>query len=293
MAERCPGGSPGPSPLAGRTVVNTRAPHQAEELSALLRARDAHVLLYPCIDIAPPEDLGVLDAALGEAAGGRFGWLLLTSVNTVQVLSGRLEALGLRLPAELRVAAIGPATAKAARQALGVEPLGLPGEFSAEGLADALERAPGGAGLRGSRVLLTQADLARPVLARRLLEAGADLTAVTAYRTVPGSGGPELSRLLVRPGGGGSAGPAGKVDAVVLASASAAQNLVTRLTEEGGSPELLEGVCVACIGRVTAQAARELGLSVDVCPAEHTLPALVRALEAYYGAGDREGGEEL
>jgi len=40
---------------------------------------------------------------------------------------------------------------------------------------------------------------------------------------------------------------------------------------------------VAVIGPVAAKAARSAGLRVDVEPTEYTTPALVAALEEYYG----------
>lgn len=258
-------------PLASLKIVNTRAPHQAEELDRLLRARGATPLDYPCIDIAPPPEPSALDAALRAVAGGWFHWLVLTSANTVRAIAARLEELGLDLrdATGLLVAAVGPATAEAARAQLGLQGAIVPQEYVAESLAELLTAAAGG------RVFLPQADLARPILAERLRAAGAEVTAVTAYRTVPGRGGVALPRLLQE----------GGVDAIVLASPSAARYLLTRLDEEGGSAGQVERVRLACMGAVTAQAARGLGLRVDVCPEEHTLPALVQALERSFSDG--------
>ena len=176
-------------PLASLKIVNTRAPHQAEELDRLLRARGATPLDYPCIDIAPPPDPSALDAALRAAAGGWFNWLVLTSANTVRAIAARLEELGLDLrdATGLRVAAVGPATAEAARAQLGLPGAIVPQEYVAESLAEVVTAAAGG------RVFLPQADLARPVLAERLRAGGAQVTAVTAYRTVPGRGGVALA----------------------------------------------------------------------------------------------------
>ena len=109
-------------PLHGRRIVVTQAAHQAAEFSALLCARGAVPLLYPCIAIAPVEDTAPLDAALRGAAEGAFDWLVLTSANTVHVLAGRLAALEIQASAlaSLRVAAIGHATAQAVTAELGL-----------------------------------------------------------------------------------------------------------------------------------------------------------------------------
>jgi uroporphyrinogen III methyltransferase/synthase len=122
------------------------------------------------------------------------------------------------------------------------------------------------------RILLAQADLARPILAQELTAAGANVTTVAAYRTVLGSGGADVVALL----------EGRKVDAAIFTSSSTVHNFLRRLTAEGGHPTLLAGICLACLGPVTAQTARDLGLTVAVAPAHHTLEGLVEALEAYF-----------
>ena len=262
------------SPLAGKHVVVTRAPHQASELADLLRARGAEPLLYPCIDIAPPEDTGPLDSALRQAAAGGFDWLVLTSANAVMMLARRLEALDIHPAAlsSLSVAAIGPATAEAAHDRLGLDVSVVPEESVAEALAGALRPAP------GMRILLPQSEIARPALAESLTAAGADVTAVVAYRNIVGSGGVELPALL----------EAREVDAITFTSASTVRNFLRRLADEGGVSPDLAGVCVACIGPVTAQIARALRLTVAVMPAEHTLEGLMAGLEGYFRATSTE-----
>ncbi len=256
--------------LSGRRIVNTRAAHQAGELNRLLCSRCAEALPYPCIAIAPPLETVPLDNALRSAVSGGFDWLVLTSANSALALSERLHELS-HGPAELSgvaVAAVGPATAEAAQTLLGVQVSVLPEKYIAESLAQALRPVP------GMRVFLPQADLARPVLAEELAAAGADVTAVVAYRTVPGTGGVNLPLLL----------STHSIDAITFASASAAQNFAQRFDSAGGSRSDLEGVCIACIGRIAAQAAESVGLKVSTVPSEYTLEELVKALEAYFPA---------
>jgi uroporphyrinogen-III synthase len=254
--------------LSGRTVVVTRAPHQAEELARLLRARGAVPLLYPCIDILPPADCGPLDAALRAAPAGAFDWLALTSVNTVHALVGRLQALALA-PAiftAMRVAAVGPATAEAGWNLLGLRAELVPDEFSASALARVL---PIG---ERPRVLVPQSALAETDLSATLSHLGAEVTSVVAYQTGIGAGGADLPAALAN----------ANVAAITLTSASTATNLVKRLTTEGGDVASLSQVCLACIGPSTASAARQAGLQVVVVPDEHTLGGLVTALERYF-----------
>jgi uroporphyrinogen-III synthase len=252
-------------PLHHKKILITRAPHQAEELAQLLREKGGVPLLYPCIDMAPPWDTAVLDAALVAAVHGEFDWLVLTSANTVAILAQRLAALGLALPAGkgLQVAAVGPATAAAARANLRVVINSVPEEHVAEALASAIGVTA------GTRLLLPQSAKARPLLARQLREQGALVTAVVAYDTVPGQGGVDAPALL----------RARQIDAVTFTSASTVTNFLLRLANEGGRRADLAGVCLACLGPVTAAAVADAGLLATVTAAEYTLPGLVSVLE--------------
>ena len=260
----------GPGSLSGKRIVVTRAANQAAQLDDLLRSRGGEPLSYPCIAIAPPADTGPLDAALSDLAVGEFDWLVLTSRNTVLVLAERLEALGLSLPERprLSVAAVGTATAEVAERKLGLYANLVPAQFVAEALAATLLKRT----RPGSRVLLCQADVARHVLAAELTAAGIAVTAAVAYRTVIGSGGINLPVMLA----------ARQVDAITLTSSSTVRNLLQRLYAEGGRVVYLAGVCLACLGPITARTTEKLGLTANVVAQEHTIPALVDALEAHF-----------
>jgi uroporphyrinogen-III synthase len=258
-------------------VVNTRSPGQARELDVLLEERRAHPLPYPCIDIAPPLDLAPLDEALRRAGDGAFDWLVFTSANAVQAVASRLTHLAIppgRI-ACMRVAAVGPGTAAALAEGLGISADLCPEEHLAEVLAEQL--ATQGA----RRVLVPQADKARETLGRVLAARGVEVEAVVAYRTILGSGGVDVPRLL----------RAGRVDAVVFASPSAVNNMAMRFERENGHWEDLRRVCTACIGPVTAATARQRGLEVHVLAREHTIYDLVDSLERFFANSPRVGGQ--
>jgi uroporphyrinogen-III synthase len=243
----------------------TRAAHQAAEAVNLLRQAGATPLLYPCLVIQPPEDTRELDTALTGAAGGDYDRLLLTSANTVHILAERLAILGLSL-AGLPAAAVGPKTAEAAQALLGVNVALVAQEHVAESLADELSPAA------GERLLLPQSAIARPILAQRLRQAGAQVTLVQAYHTGLGQGGDPVAALLA----------SGNIDAITFTSSSTVTNFLKRLEVEGGQRRQLDGVCLVAIGPVTAATMAEAGLAVDVMPADYTLAGLVGALETYF-----------
>lgn len=253
------------SSLTGKRIVVTRAAHQASEAVALIRQYGAEPVLYPCIAIVPPEDSGPLDAALQAAAAGQFDWLVITSANTAWALAERLAGLGLTLPA-IQVAAVGPKTSSAVRELLGRAVDLLADEFIAEGLAEVLQ--PVGE----QRILLPQSEIARPALADGLRAAGAEVTAVTAYRTVIGQGGADVPRLLAER----------KIEAITFTSSSTARFFLERLAAEGGDRRDLDQVCLVAIGPATARTMVDLDLPVTVMPADYTLEGLLAALNTYF-----------
>jgi uroporphyrinogen-III synthase len=172
--------------------------------------------------------------------------------------------------AGVRLAAIGAATGAAAAALLGRTADLVPEEQIAEGLASALLAvAPA-----GQRVLLPQADIARPVLAQSLASAGLAVTPLAAYRTVMGSGGIDLPALLAQQ-------PAA-VDALTFTSSSTVHNLLRRLADEGGDCAALGGICLAAIGPITAATLRAAGLAPAVVAQEQSLAGLTAALIDYW-----------
>src|SRR3979490_1098246 len=98
-------------PLAGRTIVITRARAQAAEFVNQLERYGARVLLCPTIEIAEPESYDRLDEALDHLYG--YDWIVFTSVNGVDYFLRRLATRAHQISEldALRVCAIGDATA--------------------------------------------------------------------------------------------------------------------------------------------------------------------------------------
>ncbi len=249
-------------PLFGKRVLVTRSRDQAGALSALLREQGAAPLEVPVLEIAPPDSYEELDRALGQLES--YDWVVFTSANGVRSFLQRLDLLGLDVRAlgRSRLAAIGPATAEELRACRLKVDL-VPSEYVAEEVAAALISQ----GVAGKRILLPRADLARELLVEELEKAGARVDNVVAYRTVAAKG--DLSRLRERLA-------EGEIDVVTFTSSSTVRYLLAGLGE--GARALLEKPTIACIGPITADTARDLGLRVDVVAAEHTIPGLVKAI---------------
>lgn len=250
----------GRAPLAGRRVLVTRARHQSSELSNLLRERGAVPVELPVIEIVPTTG-GELDAALSALES--YDWIVFTSVNAVEIVADRLQG---RLP---KIAATGDATA-AALHSRGLTVDLVPTEFVGEAVLEALVSQ----GIAGQKILLPRAEIGRSVLPDGLRAAGALVDDVPVYTTrLPvevDAGVLEMIR-------------SGEIDIVTFTSPSTVHNLLELL----GGP-LPSGTLVACIGPVSARAARQHGLNVDIMASEYTIPGLVEALAERDTTDERE-----
>jgi uroporphyrinogen-III synthase len=248
--------------LKGVRVLVGRARHQASALSSELRKLGATVIQIPFIEIRKPTSFKRLDSALTNLA--TYDWLILTSVNGVEAMWGRLARLHVKKATfrRLRIAAIGPATKKAIEQRGGKVNV-VPKEYVAESVVRSLRRR-----VKGTRVLLVRAKVARDVIPRELRQAGAEVDVVEAYETVAPQSSRTRLRSLLR-------NPRRRPHVVTFTSSSTVRNFVALL---GSGKASIQGVSLASIGPVTSSTLREFGLRVDVEAAEFTIPGLVEAI---------------
>jgi uroporphyrinogen-III synthase len=219
-------------------------------------------VVVPSIEIRPPRSYRPLDRALRRIDS--YDWLILTSVNGVEALIARLRRLkkSPRDPQHLRVAAIGPAT-KAAVERHGLRVHVMPSEYVAESVVRSLRRR-----VKGKRVLLVRARVARDVLPKALRRAGARVEVVEAYQTVAPPKSRRLLRKVLRDR---------RPRWVTFTSSSTARNFAL-LLGAGRVRTALAGIRVASIGPVTSKTLRELGLRVNVQARRYTIPGLVQAM---------------
>ena len=261
-------------PLTGKTVVITRARAQADEFVTELERYGAVVVVCPTIQIKPLEDYTRLDEAIEHLYG--YDWLIFTSVNGVDHFFERLnqQHRDAHELDEIRVCAIGDATAERLHS-LHVHVDVVPAEFKAEGVYAALVSFVGGEeSLRGLNILIPRASVARDFLPKALGHAGARVDVVPAYSTALPD---DLDKGHV------AAMLSGSADCIAFTSSSTVRNLAALFdTQDLSGP--LKNVTVACIGDVTATTASEYGLTVDIQPAEFTVPALALAIAQYFSA---------
>jgi uroporphyrinogen-III synthase len=220
-------------PLKGWRVLVPRGGPWGDSVAATLRAQGATPVIAPLINFAPSTDQETLEKALADLAAGAFDWVTLTSATTVDVLYAYRAVI--------------PASTKEDNSAAGMA-------------AQLVELEP-----EPRRILTLRSEIAKPVLTRRLAEAGHDVRSVVAYRTV---GVPVTDRIAgdVR---------SGRINAILVTSGSVAEQVHLQF------PDLPEETVVAAIGPRTAKDARRAGLGVSVIAREQTVDGLIAAVSNF------------
>ena len=250
-------------PLFGKRIVVTRTRKQAGSLSAGLRTLGADVFELPTIRIEPPKDLLEFGQLVQDAHV--YDWLIFTSPNGVEAFFEMFYKIysDAREIGGVRIAAIGPATAKRVRDFHLKVDL-QPTEFITEAIIREFKKTET---IENERFLLVRAEVTRDILAKELTKMGAIVDEAIAYRTVPETG--DVSGGIARFKDEGA-------DLITFTSSSTVENFMAL------NLPLPTGLKTASIGPITSQTMRDLGLTVDIEAKEHDIPGLLRAIERFY-----------
>jgi uroporphyrinogen III methyltransferase / synthase len=253
-------------PLFGKRILVTRARSQNSALVEKIEALGGEAIEFPVIRITPPKRQDVFDDAVKQL--DKYDWVIFTSVNGVDCFFKRLRELriDIRTLAKARIGAVGAKTAEALLdRGLLVE--SLPGEYQQEALVEHLRPLV----KAGQEILLPRANIARKVLPTELARMGCHVTEVDAYDTVAdATEASEVVKLLQE----------GAIHVITFTSSSTVRNFlkaVRSVTEEAEA--LLASTKVVCIGPITAQTARELGVRVDATAETYTIDGLVETMK--------------
>jgi uroporphyrinogen III methyltransferase/synthase len=255
-------------PLAGKRILVTRAEEGAGGLAALLAAQGAEILHIPLLRFVDPPSWEPLREAAARLES--FDRALFTSATAVErFFAHLLEFTGSgRLPAGIRVSAVGPRTAAALERA-GCRQVQHAASYQAEGLLELLPESE----VAGREILFPRALEARELLLEELRRRGARICLVPVYRTAIASENRDklLAALATCP------------EVVTFTSASSVRHFV-ELVGPAQTASLLRGVKIACLGQVTAQAARDRDINPDIVPPNATLEVLAGEIVRGLGA---------
>ena len=252
-------------PLFGKKILVTRTRSQVSRFRGLLEAEGAECVEFPLISIVPLEDPYALDAALSNISS--YDWVVFSSSNGVRGVSEHMDAIGIdsRAFAGVQVAAVGPATGVTVKELLGISSDLVPDEYVSEAVVTALTKL----GVEGKRILAIRSDLGRDTLEKGLEDLGASVDAIVGYQTLAPDDSAANAKAAFESG----------LDVTTFTSSSGVDNLLGLLD---GNTGLINATTVACMGPITADRAKELGLKVDVVASERTMESFTQALVDHF-----------
>ena len=267
-------------PLAGWTVAVT-ADRRATEQVELLQRRNSTVLIVPTVRAERVDDATLRSATAAVIERPPDLWVA-SSAAAVQgwVATAWSWGLGPALMQTLRGSPVLPRGASTAGALVG-EGFDVDwGAGAADTLAELVDHLAG-QGIAGRRVAVLLHGSDMTWFAEALGQLGAEVTEVPVYRV----SAPELDAGLARLR---EAAALRELDAITFTSQAAARNLAIR-----GGPELLDrlataGVVCACVGPITARAARDVGLPGVVTAEPSRLGSMIGLLAEHLGRRARE-----
>jgi uroporphyrinogen III methyltransferase/synthase len=266
-------------PLFGHRILITR---EYTTDYSMLEELGAEIFEFPTIKTIPPESFASLDASIDRI--GSYHWLIFTSANGFRFFIQRFRAKDrdVRDLKGIKLCAIGTKTAEAMGN-YGLKVDLLPEEFNAEGLINAIVQEHAGRNnatshhtkvtpslLKGVRILLPRAEIAREIFPQKVRELGGEIDTPVAYRTVkPEKHGKRLKRFLQE----------GRISVATFTSAATFTNFVEMMGDDAMG--LLKPAAIAAIGPVTESAINKAGLAVSIVPKEATIRAMVDEIIAW------------
>lgn len=254
-------------PLFKKQIIVTRALDQASDFSDLLEKEGACPIQFPTIETVPPDSWEALDRAIQNIE--MYDWLIFTSANGVKCFLERIKEnrKDVRCLKGIKLCAIGPKTAEVLER-LGIRIDFVPPEYKAEAIIEGL----GTNEIKGKKVLIPRAAVAREVLPEELIKLGASVDVVEAYKTIQPQGKTDEMREMLENK---------EIDVITFTSSSTVTNFINMFNKEEISG-LVNGVAIACIGPITAETAEKNGLKASIIPENYTIEAFTDAIVDFY-----------
>lgn len=252
--------------LSGKKILITRPETQAKAFAEKLASIGAEPIILPVIKITPAtENAALLQQAISNL--NQYDWIIFTSTNAVKYFMQNVpepDVLAKNVLKSVKIATVGLSTANFLEKEYHIKPDLIPDIYTAENLNYEI------GDVKGKKILLPNADIARPELKKALLKKAAIVDEITFYHTQPNNiSKEELEKVFINRG----------VDVVTFTSSSAVKAM-TKLLEN--TKFELDKYIIACIGPETAKTAEDLGLHVAIIGNPYTTDGLISEIIKFF-----------
>lgn len=249
-------------PLAGQTILVTRAKEQAQSLSTLIRKYGGTPLEVPLIAFKRPSNQEHIEQV--KLALWRYQWLIFTSANGVRFFFENNQPFNKRSRSEVKIAVVGKKTEQMLQQFEITADL-VPADYVAEGLVAALS----GKVKKGDHIVVARGNLGRPLIIDELRQLGTYVEDLTVYETYWPKINSTFSDIIRQ-----------RPSYITFTSSSTIKHFVKALEQVNLDIATIESKIV-CIGPVARKTAIQAGLKVEIMPSTYTIEAMIHAMIAH------------
>lgn len=199
---------------------------------------------------------------------GKVSFVVFGSITSVEESLIEYKDDFVKLFDKVKIISIGPSTEEALTS-VGLSTDSIPEEFSSSGIVELLKDS-----VKGKTVLLMRSDSGSEILYDGLIQAGADVINIAAYRLEEFGMSTSLLHLITAIKGG-------RLDVMAFTSPMSAKIFYSQLKRQVGADrtkKLMDDLKVAVIGNPTAEALRSLGREPDIIPKDFTFRDMLDAI---------------
>jgi uroporphyrinogen-III synthase/AcrR family transcriptional regulator len=254
-------------PLNGRTIVITRTVEQSKDSAEVFKQLGANVIIFPTLDIVPPNSWKEFDAVV--TGKSKIHFLIFTSAHAVKMFLRRCDELKIRFDFEnTKIVAVGNKTASVCEK--NKIPVNIiPKKFSGTGVIEELVNYD----LAEKLIFIPRSAIGREELPEGLEALGAEIKTAAVYNvSLPSEEKIKDSIDMLN---------RNKPDLFIFTSPSTFENYL-RIMKISDPVEYFSGYNIAAIGPTTKAAIENRNVHVNIMPAEYTMDGLAKAIIGFY-----------
>ncbi|HMN48543.1 MAG TPA: uroporphyrinogen-III synthase [Ignavibacteriaceae bacterium] len=254
-------------PLKNKTIVLTRAIEQSKESAAIFSELGAEVIVFPTLEIVPPNNWDKFDELI--LSSQKIDFIVFTSVHAVTMFIKRCNELNKQFDfKKTKVVAVGNKT-KSVCEENEIKVDIVPKKFSGEGVVEELSKSD----LKDKLVFIPRSAIGREDLPKGLEELGAKIITAPVYNvSLPSKESVQknIEQLNSK-----------KPDVFIFTSPSTFENFLL-IMNINNPVSYFKNYDVAAIGPTTKSAIENSKVKVSIMPDEFTIKGLANKMIEFY-----------
>jgi uroporphyrinogen-III synthase len=259
-------------PLKNKTIVLTRTIEQSKESASIFSELGADVIVFPTLEIVPPNSWDNFDEAM--LSSHKIDFIVFTSAHAVTMFSKRCIELNKQFDFEtVKVVAVGNKT-KSVCEENHIRVDIVPKKFSGEGVVEDLSKYD----LKDKIVFIPRSAIGREGLPKGLEELGAKIITVPIYNvSLPSKESIKQNIDQLN---------SSKPDVFIFTSPSTFENFLI-IMNINNPVSYFKNYDVAAIGPTTKSAIENNRVKVSIMPDEFTIKGLANKMVEFYNKIDK------